>query len=133
MMRMLRLTSRSCFPPSNSFRRDVRPHDRSHGKEVARCIAQGAGRRFAMAQDTAVAVTMWRGMTNPRPRSRINPQPKSSALRVTHSSAAGIAVAFVVSFGAYAKNTDWYEECEVDEWNAMMNRVNWGLPPDQKE
>ena len=35
--------------------------------------------------------------------------------------------------GVYIKNAGWYEECKVDEWNAMMNRVNRGLPPDPEE
>ncbi len=35
--------------------------------------------------------------------------------------------------GVYIKNAGWYEECKVDEWNAMMNRVNRGLPPESEE
>ena len=31
--------------------------------------------------------------------------------------------------GIYIEGSGWYEQCIVSEWNAMMNRVNQGLPP----
>lgn len=31
--------------------------------------------------------------------------------------------------GIYIDGSGWYEQCVVSEWNAMMNRVNQGLPP----